>query len=514
MNGAEALASTLAASGVDTVFANPGTSEMHFVAALDTAPSLRGVLCLFEGVATGAADGYARMAGRPAATLLHLGPGLANGIANLHDARRARTPVVNVVGDHATYHKRFDAPLESDIDALAGAVSGWVRRSSRPEDVGADAAEAVEAARVLRGVATLILPADVSWEKGGLPAPARTPAPVRPVADEAVSGAAKALNSGEPSVILLGGPFLSERILRVAERVAAGAGARVITETFCPRMERGAGRPAPERLGYFAEMAGAQLSGVRHLVLAGAQPPVAFFAYPGKASSLVPEGCEVHALADPLDDVAGALEALADRLGSPRSVDTQPAPVAGIEPGALNPQSVGAVIGSLLPEGAVLVDEAITAGWALALGTAGAAPHDLVAHTGGAIGQGMPLATGVAVACPDRKVVSVEADGSAGYTVQSLWTQAREGLDVTTVVIANRAYGILQIEMQRVQASEPGPVARSLLDIGSPAISWADVASGFGVPGVSVSTVGDFESALRRSLSQPGPSLIEAVVGG
>jgi acetolactate synthase-1/2/3 large subunit len=516
VNGAEALAATLVTSGVDTVFANPGTSEMHFVAALDSAPGLKGVLCLFEGVATGAADGYARMAERPAATLLHLGPGLANGIANLHDARRARTPIVNVIGDHATYHKRFDAPLETDIDALAGAVSVWVRRSARPQDVGPDAAAAVEAASQLQGVASLILPGDASWENGGVPAAARPTRPRGPVADEVITDAVKAINSGEPVAVLLGGPALRLPVLRAAERLRAMPGVRMLTETFCPRMERGAGRPGFDRLGYFAEMAAAQLEGVRHLVLAGAASPVAFFAYPGKASSLVPEGCEVHVLAEPLDDLAGSLEALLDRLGADRvgaGVSSEsPALVPEVPALApLSPQSIGAVVGARLPEGAILVDEAITAGWALATGTVGAAPHDLIAHTGGAIGQGLPLATGAALACPGRRVVSVEADGSAAYTIQALWTQAREGLDVTTVVVANRAYAILQIEMQRVEAQEPGPVARSLLDLGSPPVDFVSVARGFGIPAVSVSTTEEFDAALGRSLSTPGPMLIEAV---
>ena len=166
MNGAQALINTLVDGGVDVCFANPGTSEMHFVAALDTVPQMRGVLTLFEGIATGAADGYARIAGRPAAVLLHLGPGLGNGLANLHNARRARVPMVVVVGDHATYHKKYDAPLESDIDALAGSVSGWVHRTSDTADIAADAAEAIAETLANNQISTLILPADTSWTDG------------------------------------------------------------------------------------------------------------------------------------------------------------------------------------------------------------------------------------------------------------------------------------------------------------------------------------------------------------
>ncbi|EUA00869.1 thiamine pyrophosphate enzyme, N-terminal TPP binding domain protein [Mycobacterium kansasii 732] len=203
MNGAQALISTLVDGGVDVCFANPGTSEMHFVAALDTVPQMRGILTLFEGVATGAADGYARIADRPAAVLLHLGPGLGNGLANLHNARRARVPIVVVVGDHATYHKKYDAPLESDIDALAGTVSGWVRRTQVAADVGTDTADAVAASRWGPQISTLILPADASWSDGAAPG---ATAPERPApAGTDLASVADVLRSGEPVMLLIGG---------------------------------------------------------------------------------------------------------------------------------------------------------------------------------------------------------------------------------------------------------------------------------------------------------------------
>jgi acetolactate synthase-1/2/3 large subunit len=504
-------------------FANPGTSEMHFVAALDTAPELRGVLCLFEGVATGSADGYGRMLGRPAATLLHLGPGLANGLANLHNARRARSPIVNIVGDHATYHKRFDAPLESDIDALARTVSAWARRPSRPGDVGLDTADAVAAARSGGGqVATLILPADVSWGKEGAVAAPRHCRPPARVADEVVAEVAGALSGEEPAVLLLGGPALREPALVAASRIGAATGARVLTETFTARIERGAGRPAFDKLGYFAEGAEAQLAGTRHLVLAGAASPVAFFAYPGRPSDLVPADCQVHLLAGPSEDVLGALVAVCERVapgaasGAGREGPTpgRPAGAGGFSAGPISAEGIGAVVGASLPEGSVLVDEAITAGVGLAAGTVGAPPHDWLGHTGGAIGQGLPVATGAAVACPERRVVCVEADGSAMYTIQALWTQAREGLDVTTIVVSNRAYGILQIEMHRVDADPPGPAAAALLDLDRPTIDVVALARGFGVPAVSVTTLEELDAALRRSLTEPGPALIEAVMPG
>jgi acetolactate synthase-1/2/3 large subunit len=513
MIGAQALLRTLAGSGVDACFANPGTSEMHFVAALDAVPELRGVLCLFEGVATGAADGYGRMAGRPAAALLHLGPGLANGLANLHNARRAGTPLLAVVGDHATYHKRYDAPLESDIEAMAWAVSGWVRRTARAADLGADAAEAIAAAMTPPGlVATLILPADVSWTPGAEPAP---PAAVRvasPPAEETIRGAAAALASGEPCVILLGGRGLRRSGLEAASRLAAAAHTRMLSETFPARLERGAGLPHVERLAYLAEFAAAQLAGTRHLILAGARAPVSFFAYPDQPSSLVPHGCTVHALAEPGDDVAAALEALADLVAP----DTKPVPQQPGRPdlpdGDLTGQSAAAVIGALLPEGAIVCDEANTSGLWLADATAGAPPHDWLTLTGGAIGQGLPLATGAALACPDRSVLALEADGSAMYTISALWTHAREQLDITTVIFSNRRYAILDLELDRVGATGTGKAARSLLDLSAPSIDFTALAAGLGVPASRADTAGELAEQLQRALAEPGPHLIEAAV--
>jgi acetolactate synthase-1/2/3 large subunit len=518
MNGAQALVATLTASDVTVCFANPGTSEMHFVAALDSFPDMRGILCLFEGVVTGAADGYGRMADRPASTLLHLGPGLANGLANLHNARRARTPIVNIVGDQATYHKRFDAPLESDVDSLAHSVSGWVRRPTRPEDVGLDVADAVVAAGAGGGaIATLILPADVSWGKGGHAAPPRRLRPVPLVAEELVKEVADVLTGDEKAVLLLGGRALRQPALGAAGRVGAATGTRVLAETFPARQERGGSRPTFDRLGYFAEAVEAQLAGTRHLVLAGAAAPVAFFAYPGRPSDLVPPGCRVHVLAQTGEDVTGALVELADRVDS-GSRAVAPAgrvtPAVGLPPGpsSLSAAAIGAVVGASLPEGAVIVDEAITASLGLAAGTAGAPPHDWLSLTGGAIGQGLPAATGAAVASPGRRTVCVEADGSAMYTIQALWTQARESLDVTTIVVCNRAYAILQIEMHRVQADPPGPTAAALLDLDRPTLDLVAVARGLGVPAVSATTVEELDTSFRRSLSTPGPFLIEAVL--
>ncbi len=536
MNGAQALLTTLVANGVDVCFANPGTSEMHFVAALDAVPQMRAVLTLFEGAATGAADGYARMADKPAAALLHLGPGLGNGLANLHNARRAHTGIVVVVGDHATYHKKYDAPLESDIDALAGTVSGWVRRTMRTGDIAADATDAVAASRA-GVVSTLILPADVSWTEDGRTAPApsaaETPAvggdlvhgdlvhgdPVHGdlVHDDNVRAALAALRSGAPTVILIGGDATRNPGLAAAVRVAEATGARVLCETFPARLERGAGVPAVERLAYFAEAAEAQLAGTAHLILAGATSPVSFFAYPGKPSDLTPAGCDVQVLAQH-GGAAAALERLADDLAA----GTTPAVAALARPelptGPLNAFAVTAVVGALLPEGAIIVDESNTAGIGLAAATAGAPVHDVLTLTGGAIGYGIPAAVGAAIAAPGRPVLSLQADGSAMYTISALWTQARENLDVTTVIFNNGAYDILRIELQRVGAAgaagtdAPGPKALELLDLGSPTMDFVKISEGMGVPARRATTIGELAAALTDAFAEPGPHLIEAVI--
>ena len=514
MNGAQALIRTLVASGVDTCFANPGTSEMHFVAALDTVPEMRGVLALFEGVATGAADGYARMAGRPAATLLHLGPGLGNGLANLHNARKGRVPVVNVVGDHATYHKQYDAQLESDIETVARNVSPWIRTSSSPADVGRDAAEAVAAAVGPPGeVATLILPADVSWLDGGEVADAVAPRARAEVESDVVDTVAKALRSGEPTAFLLGGAALVEPALVAASRSANAFGAKLLAETFPTRTERGAGLPAVERIAYLAEFAAMQLGGLRHLVVVDSKAPVSFFAYPGKASYLVPDGCEVHVLAEGHHDVTGALEALAEAVGAPADgAVLQPPTQPGTPSGPLTPDNIAQAIGALLPEGAIVSDEANTSGLSIPGHTAGAPRHDWLCLTGGAIGQGMPVATGAAVACPDRQVLSLQADGSALYTLQSLWTQARHGLDVVTILYNNRSYAVLNMELNRVGAEAPGPKAKALLDLSSPDIDFVALSQGLGVPATRATTADELTDQLARALATEGPSLIEAVV--
>ncbi|HVQ83252.1 MAG TPA: acetolactate synthase large subunit [Mycobacterium sp.] len=511
MNGSQALINSLVDGGVDVCFANPGTSEMHFVAALDTVPRMRGVLALFEGVATGAADGYARIADRPAGVLLHLGPGLGNGLANLHNARRARVPMVVVVGDHATYHKKYDAPLESDIDALAYTVSGWVRRTGAVTDVGADAAEAIAASRTGSQISTLILPADVSWSDGAQPA---STVPAQPTcADPALAPAVlEVLRSGEPTVLMVGGDATRGPGLAAAAQIAEATGARLLCETFPTRLERGAGVPAVERLAYFAEAATAQLDGAKHLVLAGAKSPVSFFAYPGMPSDLVPAGCDVHVLAE-YSGAADALAALADEIAPGKVAPVAAASRPSLPTGALTSASAADVIGALMPERAIVVDESNTSGLMLMQATAGAPAHDWLTLTGGAIGYGIPTAVGAAVAAPDRPVLCLESDGSAMYTISGLWTQARENLNVTTVLYDNSAYDILRIELRRVGAgSAPGPKALDLLDLSRPTMDFVKLSEGMGVPACRVRTGEEFADALRRAFAEAGPHLIDAVV--
>jgi acetolactate synthase I/II/III large subunit len=514
-NGAQALMRTLVDAGVDTCFTNPGTSEMHFVAALDSIPEMRAVLALFEGVATGAADGYARMAGKPAATLLHLGSGLGNGLANLHNARKGKVPVVNIVGDHATYHTQYDAQLQSDIETVARNVSKWVRTSQSTEALSRDAAEAIAAAIGPPGqVATLILPADVSWSDGAEPV-APPPPPTPPVAStELVDELARVLRGRGATAILLGGRALGERGLVAAQKIAAATGATLLAEVFPTRIERGAGVPPVERLAYLAELASVQLSGHKNLILVDAKAPVSFFAYPGKKSYLVPDRCAAHELATPEQDVLGTLEALVETLGAANVRPAVQQPAAPVRPtGELTAEKVCQAIAAVLPEGAIVSDEAQTSGLTFAANTAGAPRHDVLTLTGGAIGQGLPVALGAAVACPDRPVFALEADGSAMYTVQSLWTMAREGLNVTTVIFNNRSYGILNIELQRVGAdAAAGPKAQSQLDLARPEIDFVEIARGLGVPAERVDSAEALLSSLGRAVAEPGPRLIEVVV--
>ena len=513
-NGASALIQTLLNSGIDTCFTNPGTSEMHFVAALDST-EMRGILTLFEGVATGAADGYARIADKPAATLLHLGCGLGNGLANLHNARKARVPMINIIGDHATYHKQYDAPLESDIETVARNVSSWIRTSSSTEHIGADTAEAIEVAqRPPAQISTLILPADVSWGEGGtaidlIPEPATEKA-----SDITINQIAEVLSKqGKKTAILLGRRVLMEEGLIAASRIAEKTGAKLFTEVFPTRLERGAGLPSVERIAYLAEMATVQLTGYDNLVIIDAREPVSFFAYPGKKSYLVPDGCTVHHLVEPHQDALGSLHALVSAVSAETTEPKlQQAKRPKLPSGKLNAAKVCQAIGALMPDNAIISDEAQTSGVKLPLFTAGAPRHDLLTLTGGAIGQGLPVAFGAAIAGKNRPTIALVGDGSAMYTIQSLWTIVKEKLDVTIIVFNNRSYAILNIELERVGAEDVGPKAKSQLDLSQPEIDFVSLAQGMGMPAETAKTAKEFNKALKKAFDEPGPHLIDAVV--
>jgi acetolactate synthase-1/2/3 large subunit len=487
---------------------------MHFVAALDRVPGMRGVLGLFEGVVTGAADGYGRMASKPASTLLHLGPGLANGLANLHNARRAGTPIVNIVGDHASDHLRYDAPLTSDIIGFARPVSDWIHTSKSAREVAADGARAVAAAREAPGkIATLILPADTAWNEAEGTAPPIAIATTPNAERDRIDAIANALRSDRRSALLLRGHALRRAGLEAAGRIAERTGARLLCDTFMPRIERGAGLVPVERLPYFAEQATEFLASIDDLIMIGSKPPVSFFAYPGRDSWLSQPDCAFHVLAHPHEDGVAALANLAEACGA-KSSPTQVAQFEAAAPSdgePLNPVTAGQVLAALLPEGAIIVDDGATSAPASYASCGTAAPHDFLSITGGSIGIGLPMGIGAAVACPDRKVVVLEGDGSGMYTAQALWTQARERLDVVNIVFANRSYAILNLEMQRVGA-DPGEQARAMLSIDDPAINWTTLAQSLGVEASRAETVAEFRDQLSSAMSVRGPRLIEVVL--
>lgn len=512
MNGAEHLVETLADQGVEICFANPGTSEMHFLSALEN-PRIKPVLCLFEGVATGAADGWYRMKDAPAATLLHLGPGLSNGLANIHNARRASSGMVNVVGEHSASHLKYDAPLTSDIEGLARPLSHWVRRIDGPDAVASDVAAGVAKANEHPGrIATLILPGDASWRDAGeivrLPKPGRTmraPDPAR------VEQVAKVLRSGEPTLIILANKATRGNALALAGQVAGRTGTRIGSQFFTARMERGAGRTPLERIPYSVKPALAFLAPFKHLVTVETTEPVAFFSYPDLPSQLKAPGTQVHALAEADEDSEAALAMLLDLLGpADGAALIQQRVETPVPSGALTPVAIAHALAAAIPENAIVVDESLTTGRETMGHTMGALPHDLINNMGGSIGYSPPVATGAALACPDRRTICMTGDGSAMYTIQALWTQAREQLPVTTIIFANNQYAILKAEFSNMGAGPaPGPRAMSMIDLTEPTIDWQAMAKSMGVPAVAVDTAEDFHRQLVASIRSEGPMLIE-----
>jgi acetolactate synthase-1/2/3 large subunit len=488
---------------------------MHFVAALDEVEGMRCVLCLFEGVLSGAADGYARMARKPASTLLHLGPGLGNALANVHNARKGHVPMINIVGDHATYHLQYDAPLTSDIEGIAAAVSHWVHTSASPDAIAADTAEAVLQAGRGR-IATLILPADVSW--GNNPAGAEsapTIDPPAPVPAERVAEAVARLKAARNCMLMIGGREIDAQRGLMLSRIGKACGARVSTDVFPTRVARGAGTAVIDRFPYLAEVAIDPTRDLDQLILVGAKPPVSFFAYPALSSVIAPPGCDEFVLAGPDEDIDQALEAVLEQLNA---VDVEPdvhqLEIPDLAEGKLDAAAAARAIARFLPENAVIIDEAITSGLPIALLTATAHPHDWLNQTGGAIGWGLPAAVGAAVACPERKVVCLEGDGSAMYTIAALWTMAREHLDITVVVFNNRKYSILELEFARTGArgGVPGPKAASMLDIGSPDLDFVEIARGMGVQAARATTAEEFNHLFEEAMEARAPRLIDAML--
>lgn len=514
MNGAEALLETLVDAGVEICFANPGTSEMHLVAAIGRSSAVHPILCLFEGVVTGAADGYARMLDKPAVTLLHLGPGLANGMANLHNAKKAHVPLVNIVGDHATYHLQYDAPLTSDVTAHAAINSAWVKTSTSADDLARLGAVAVSESRRGAGkVATLIAPANHAWEPAektfgalGVERPDTVPAAT-------IDAIAALLGNGKKTAIVLGGHALREEALTSAGRIAAKTGAPLFAETFPTRHQRGCGRVDVTKVPYFAEHAIDVLSEYEQFILIGAATPVAFFAYPNTPSVLVPENAHVATLASVDQAIAPALDELASKLGAQAGLETVQERVVPAPPsGALTAAAIGDTLAALLPDHAIVSDEAITNAAEIFGRTAGAAPHDWLAITGGAIGQGLPVSFGAAIACPERKVVAVQADGSAMYTVQTLWSMARENADVVVVLLNNDSYAILNVELARLGAGSPNAKTLSMLDLGHPSLDWLSIARGMEVPATRATSAEEFYEQFAAAMNSKGPRLIEAMI--
>jgi len=511
MNGAQSLVRTLIDCGVDTCFANPGTSEMHFIAALDTIPGIRCVLGLQENVVTGMADGYFRIAGKPASTLLHCGPGLANGLANLHNARRARSGIVNIVGDQATYHSPLDPPLAADTEALARTVSAWVHTSRDARTVGRDAAMAVaESSRMGGGIASLILPSDASWGEGGITA-SPLPVPSAPHVDAlSIDNAARVLrNRGSNVLILLGGDATLEPSQRLVWRIAAATGAKVMAEFVSARVARGRGRMQLARMPYPVAAAVTALESFEAIVLVNAGPPVGFFAYPDQPSRLYRDDAIVHQLSRVDQDPVEALTALAEALHAPAAEIPGPGERPAIARGASTSERLAQTVAAVMPEDAIISDESISYGRDFYPVSHAAPPHDWLHLTGGAIGGGLPVATGAAIAAAgQRRVISLQADGSAMYTAQSLWTQAREKLPITTVILNNRRYNILIGEYRGVGAT-PGKTAMDMLDLSNPAIDWVHLARSLGVEAAHAETLEQCADLMRQSFLRPEPFLID-----
>jgi acetolactate synthase-1/2/3 large subunit len=513
MRGAEFLVRTAVKAGIKVCFANAGTTEVPIVLALGQEPGIRPILGLFEGVCTGAADGYGRMLDTPAMTLLHLGPGFANGIANLHNARRAKTPLLNLIGEHATWHRAADPPLAMDIETLASTVSGWQRTNKSAAELSRDLADAVAASRYGQ-VSSLIIPNDHQWAECSTNEISAPYFSFAPLDFASIESAARMMRTHQKTALIMGGRALRKRGLEAAARIKTLMGCDLLANNVPAYIERGAGLPSVIRIPYFPEVATDLLSKYELVVMAGTKEPVALFGYAGGSSQLLTEEQEKVHLAGDTQDAVGALEYLADTLSAPSNSKIPGHILAKpyrppIPEGELTAEKACIVLAALQPEGAIIIDEGITSSYAYYSISSGLPPYSFVAIAGGSIGYGMPCATGAAIACPDRPVINIEADGSAMYTLQALWTQARESLNVTTLLCSNRSYNILKLELARAGTSSPGTKVLSLIDLDQPVIDWVSLARGMGVSAVSVNTAEGLSHELGKALAEPGPHLIE-----
>lgn len=512
--GADVMFEALYQGGAEICFANPGTTEMTMVSALARNGKIRSVLSLFEGVCTGAADGYNRVSGKVPLTLLHLGPGFANGIANLHNARRAGSRIINVIGDHATWHLAYDAPLTSDIESLASPVSRQVIRMASTATIVQDVDLAFAATcEAEGGAATLIVPTDVIDAEASRNAQQLVAQPWSGavVGEERIAEAKAALAGAQDVIVLLGGNALTEAGVRAGAAVAAHLGGRLLMEPYPAIVTLGGDLPAVERQAYFPDDVIAQM-GNATVVLAGSLMPISYFGYEGWPSQLVAEERLVR-LAGPEHDAVGALLDLGEALGA-RTLAVQaaaePSAPTADRGAALTPPLVVEELLAQLPHDAIISLEGSTLGGPWLRNAHRARRHRVITNTGGAIGQGLPCAVGAALAEPEARVVSLQSDGSAQYTLQALWTMAREKLPVTVIMAANHRYAILQTELTRAEAPLDDAVIAGLTLLDNPRVDWTALAAGYGVKAVRVTTTGELEAALAEGLAHDGPMLIQA----
>jgi acetolactate synthase I/II/III large subunit len=511
VNGAELTMKTALKAGVKVCFTNFGTTEIPLARSFDTEPGIKPVLGLFEGVCTGAADGYGRMLDKPALTLLHLGPGFANGIANLHNAKRAKTPIVNVVGEHATSHIPLDAPLAMDIEALAGTLAGWHRTNQSPLELSRDMSDALEAA-AFGQIATLIIPNDYQQAEIDDTEIATAHFVFDPVDEKMISSGVRFFRKYHKVALILGGRALRQSGLQTAARIKNVTGCDLLTDNLPGYIDRSPELPEVARIPYFPEPAIKMLSQYEAAVIVGTKEPVSFFGYRGVRGKMLADDQPRIIISSKRQNPAEALNCLADALGTtksgeqPKTLHTQRPALAG---GVLTAEKACQTLAAIQPEGAIIIDEGVTSVSNYYQISSHLPRHSLLTIAGGSIGYGPPCSVGAAVACPDRPVIAIQADGSAMYTIQALWTQAREKLNITTLICSNRRYNILKVEIERAGITGIGPFLKSLYELDNPSLNWVKMGEAMGVPGVAVNTAEQLAEELKAALSSKGPHLIE-----